>query len=258
VASKNRLPTKRLDLIISSPGSTADEGKGIDSLYIQVIEQAFDDVDADDRDRDEIYSNFKTVVGAVVLVFNPLSVGALSNLLQLSTIPTTLRSLHSLLLVPGPEKMEDPIRIFHKSFPDFLTDPNRCKDKWFFVDPKVHHAEILLLCFNQMKEKLKKNICGLGDYAVLSEVMDLSTLQKDNIGDSLEYACCFWTKHLLEVSGNSSCAGEVQTAINEFFTIHLLHWIEVLILTRNLELGVHAIKDIEKWSASVSAVQTIY
>jgi hypothetical protein len=85
-----------------------------------------------------------------------------------------------------------------------------------------------------MKEKLKKNICNLDDYVVLSDVKDLPACLKDNIGDSLEYACCFWTKHLLEIPGNSSCVEEVQKAIDEFFTIHLLHWIEVLVLTRNL------------------------
>jgi hypothetical protein len=75
VASKNRIPTEQLDLIISSPQSTTHEGKGIDPLYTQVLEQAVDDVDADDVDKDKIYSRFKTVVGAVLLVFNPLSVG---------------------------------------------------------------------------------------------------------------------------------------------------------------------------------------
>ena len=257
VASKNRSPAKRLDLVVLSPQSTADEGKGIDPLYLQVLEQAIDDVDEDDMDKDAIHSNFKTVVGAVLLVFNPLSVGALSDLLKLSTVPTTLHSLHSLLLVPGPEKIEDPIRTFHKSFPDFLTDPKRCKDIRFFVDPPVHHAEISLSCLYLMEEKLKKNICGLDDYIALSEVTDLSTCQKIYIGDSLEYACCFWTKHLVETPHSSPCAEAIQKSINKFFTIHLLHWVEVLVLTRNLGIGIYAMNNIEKWCASVSAIQII-
>ena len=126
------------------------------------------------------------MVGAALLVFNPLSVGALSDLLKLPSISTTLRSLHSLLLVPDPEKAEDPIRPCHKSFPDFLTDPKRCKDKRFLVDPTVHHAEITLLCLSLMEEKLKENICRLDDYAILSEVQDLPARQQDNIGDSLK------------------------------------------------------------------------
>jgi len=256
VASENRTLTEQLDRIISLPQSTAHEGRsGIDLLYTQVLEQVVDSVDAD---AEELYSRFRTVVGAVLLVFNPLPVRALSDLLRMSSIPTTLRSLHSLLLVPDPEKTEDPIRPFHKSFPDFLTDPNRCGDKWFFVEPTVYHTEILLLCLNLMRERLKKNICNLDDYAVLSEVKDLSVQRKAYIGGALEYACCFWTKHLLEIPGNSSCIGEIQKAIDKFFTTHLLGWIEVLALTGSLGAGVHAINDVEQWCTLVSSLQTVH
>jgi hypothetical protein len=196
------------------------------------------------------------VVGAVLLVFNPLSVRALSDLLGVSNISTTLRSLHSLLLVPdGPE---DPIHTFHKSFPDFLTDHKRCKDNRFYVEPTIHHAQILLSCLNLMKERLKRNICNLDDYAVLSNVKDLSIRQKDHIGGTLEYACQFWTEHLLGIPSTSPCVEEVQRAIDQFFTTNLLHWIEVLALTRNLGGGVYAMNNVEQWYASVSTFGTVF
>jgi hypothetical protein len=199
------------------------------------------------------YFRLKTIVGAVLLVFNPLSVRGLSDLLDISKISSTLRSLHSLLLVPVDEVA--PVCVFHKSLPDFLTDNKRCKDNRFFVDPAIHHAEIVLSCLKLMRERLKRNICNLDDYVVLSEVKDLSALQKDHIGDALEYACQFWTKHLLGVPGNSPCAKEVLEAIDQFFTTHFLHWVEVLVLTRDVGGGVYAIKDIEQWCASVSALR---
>ena len=250
VASNNHTPTEQLDRVISLPQSTAHEGRsGIDLLYIQVLEQAVCEVDTD---AEEILSRFRTVVGTVLLVFNPLSITALSDLLRMSNISTTLRSLHSLLLIP--EGAEDPIRAFHKSFPDFLMDPVRCKDEQFFVEPAVHHVEVLLSCLNLMGERLKRNICNLDDYAVLSEVKDLPTRQKDHIGDALEYACQFWSKHLLRVPGSSFHVGEVQKAIKEFFTRHLVYWIEVLALTGNLGVGVYAMNDIEQWCALVSVM----
>ena len=253
VAFRHRTPTEQLERIISLPQSTAHEGRsGIDLLYTQVLEQAVADVGAGDE---EIHTRFKTVVGAVLLVFNSLSVRALSDLLRMSSIPTTLHSLHSLLLIPV--SAEDPIHAFHKSFPDFLTDSDRCKDERFFVEPAIHHVEILLSCLRFMKEKLKKNICGLDDYVVLSGVKDISARRKANIGDALGYACNYWTKHLLEVPGSSPCIEEVERAIDQFFTTHLLHWIEVLVLLGNLDVGVYAINDIEQWCTSVSTVKTI-
>ena len=105
---------------------------------------------------------------------------------------------------------------------------------------------------------MKKNIRNLDDYAVLSEVEDLSVQRKAYIGGALEYACCFWTKHLLEIPGNSSCIREVQKAIDNFFTTHLLDWIEVLALTGSLGAGVHAINDVEQWCTLVSSLQTVH
>ena len=250
VAFRYQTPTQQLERIISSPQNTAHEGRaGVDLLYTQILEQAAADVGIVQYD-DEIYSHFKVVAGAVLLVYNPLSSKALSDLLKLSNIYTTLHSLHSLLLIP--ESPEDPIHTFHKSFSDFLTDPNRCKDDKFLVKPSIHHAEILLSCLRLMKGKLKRNICNLDDYAIPSEAKDFSAQKKNHIGDALGYACQFWTKHLLGVPSDSPCAQEVQRKIDQFFTTHFLHWIEVLVIVGNLDVGVYAINDIEQWYTEVS------
>jgi hypothetical protein len=195
------------------------------------------------------------VVGAVLLAFNPLSMKSLSDLLHdfdTFDISTTLSSLHSLLLVP--DGMEDSIRVFHKSFPDFLMDPRRCQDTRFFVDPAVHHTEILLSCLDLMDKKLKRNICNLDSYAVLSDVKELSARRKEYIGDGLEYACEFWTKHLMKSPSSGPDVGRVQKAIDKFFTTCLPFWIEVLTIMRSLDVSVHSINDIQQWYVLVSCV----
>ena len=248
VASSHHTPTERLALIISLPQSTTHEGKsGVDQLYAQVLEQAFCDVDSDEQ---ELYSCFRSVVGMAFLVFNPLPKMALSTLLGISDISTILRSLHSILLFPN--NKADPIRAFHKSFPDFLMDPGRCKDERFFINPSVHHQEILLSCLSLMKEKLKKNICNLDIHILLSEVGDISTHRKEYIGTALEYACQFWTKHLVEVPSTGHNVEGVCNAVDEFFTKHLLFWIEVLIIMGDLDVSIYAINDIREWYTSVS------
>ena len=254
VMSKNHIPTKQLNHITSLPQNTSHEGRsGIDILYTQVLHQAVDDVDADDEG---FHSHFRTVVGAVLLVFNPLSIRALSELLGVYGISTILRCLHSLLLIPTSK--DAPIRIFHKSFPDFLMDQRRCTDHQFFVDPPVHHAEIFLSCLNLMREKLKKNICGLDDHTILSKVEDLASHRKDTIGDALEYACCFWAKHLLRIPTNGQGVEGVQEAIDRFFTTCLPFWIEVLSLVGKLDVGIYALDDIQQWYTSVSYIWIVY
>ena len=233
VASQHHPPDERLALIVSLPQDTSHEGRsGIDLLYTQVLEQAFHDTDQ------EFYSHLRSVVGAVLLVFNPLSVNTLSDLLGNCGVPSkmfsTLRPLHSLLLVPN--SMGEPICIFHKSFPDFLTDPARCTDHQFFIDPSIYHKEILLSCFNVMRERLERG------------------MKKAQIGDTLGYACHFWTKHLIKVDSSSLHIEEVYEAIDKFFTTQLLFWIEALSLMRNLDGGVYALNDIQHWYMLVSYV----
>ena len=256
VASKYHLPTERLDLIILRSRDGAHE-RGVDLLYTQILELAFQDADSDDQ---ELYSRFRNVVGAILLASHPLSRKTLSQLLgncgTPSHISTTLRFLHSVLDVPDSE--DEPIRVFHKSFPDFLTDRTRCKDDRFFVDPATHHKNILFSCFNLMEKSLKRNICELDDYVVLSEVTDLSARRDKHIGSSLEYACRFWTEHLASITGKGPGAEKIQEAVDKFFTKHLLCWIEVLSIVGHLGTAVNAIDDIRQWHISVSYAQARY
>ena len=255
VASRHHEPPDQLALLISLPQNTAHEGEsGIDSLYTEILKQAYYDLGPNSqKSNQEVYHHFKSVVGTILLAFNPLSMKTISYLLPgftPSKISTALNSLHSLILVP--EGTEDPIQVFHKSFPDFLMDPERCQDTRFFVDPSIYHIELTLLCLNLIGERLKRNICNLEDYADLRDINDLSTLRKQYIGDALEYACQFWAKHLAKSPSNGPNAEKLQKAIEKFFTTHLLFWIEALIIMENLDISVHSINDVKQWYISVS------
>ena len=250
VASKDHQPARRLADIISLPHSSVKEGKaGIDQLYTDVLQQAFLKVEADDV---EFYSSFSAVVGAVVLLSNPLSIPALSDLLGVSNVSTALRSLHSLIIIPTDQTDPTPIRALHKSFPDFLTDSQRCKDERFFIDSSIGHRGILLSCLKLMKRKLKKNICQLDGQGPLSEVKDLPAQRKAHIGDALTYACSFWASHLVKTASTNPDDKEVHEAIDEFFTTYFLFWVEVLSLMRNLDAGVYVLSDIDQWYTAVS------
>ena len=262
VASRHHQPAKRLNLLISLPQNTTREGEsGLNSLYTEILKQAYYDLGPDDQnpDNQEVYRRFRSVVGVVLLAFNPLSMKSLVHLLHdfntPSDISTALNPLHSLLLVP--EDTEDSIHILHKSFPDFLMDPKRCQDTRFFVDPPVHHTDILLSCLHLMEERLKGRVYDLDGYANLSDTNDLSACRKEYIGEALGYACQFWTRHLVKSPSSGPDAEKVQKAIDKFFTTHLLFWIEVLIIMGNLDASVYSINNIQQWYTLVSCRNVI-
>ena len=157
----------------------------------------------------------------MVLISNPLSINSLSHLLGNCGIPSkiysTLQTLHSLLLVP--DSLEDPVRIFHKSFPDFLMDPEWCTDHRFFMNPLVYHREIMLSCLRVMNKRLKKDICQLGACISLSDVKDLPTQRSTYIGDVLGYACHFWTCHLIGAASSDPGIEDVYV-IGHYFCLY--------------------------------------
>jgi hypothetical protein len=253
VSSQHHQPSKRLALLISLLQDTTHEGaSSTDHLYTEVLRQPFYSVDFDNlgSDDQEVYHRSRSVVGAVLFMFDPLPMGVLSCILGASGIPTALRSLHPFLLVPS--SGADPIRVLHESFSDFLTDPGRCKDARFFINPSVHHQEILLSCLDLMKQRLKRNICDLDEYAPLEKVEDLPARRKALIGDALEYACRFWARHLARTPSSGRHVEEVRRAIDGFFTTRLLFWVEVLVVMGSLDIGLYAMSCIREWYISVS------
>jgi hypothetical protein len=61
----------------------------------------------------------------------------------------------------------------------------------------------MFLCLDLMRERLKRNFCGLDEFVPLDKVKDLPTIKKTHIGDALGYACQFWARHLVEIPSSS-------------------------------------------------------
>ena len=247
IESEHHEPDKRLRLVVTLPDSTVHEGRaGVDPLYTQVFTHAFSYVE-----EPGVFETLRRVLGAVILAFNPLSRTQIAIILDLdaSLIATTLRHLHSVLLIPN-EGSKD-IRVFHKSFPDFLQDPTRCSDPKFFIDPAVHHGEMALGCLELMK-KLKTNPCDLPDFVMNRDVAELPELLEDKVGSALRYACRYWALHVRSSSTADDFAVRLVDSATEFFKNNAIPWIEVMSLENRLEDVIYCIHNLFGWIAMVS------
>jgi hypothetical protein len=140
--------------------------RGLDPLYDQVLSEA------------RKYEYFERVVGTIVYLREPLSMGGLGQLLQLHStcIQLALRGCQSIFTIPITET--ESVRPFHASLKDFLIDDNRAKGH--FLDPIVHHGSILVDCFKSIRIYAENGAGG---------------------GDHLEYACRSWAYHFSMVLG---------------------------------------------------------
>ena len=246
IESEYHDPSECLQLVLSEASGTTHEGRaGIDSLYSQVLLLAFSDVR-----ESEVFANVRRVLGAIVLAFNPLSRRDLSKILGVSTslVSTTLHHLHSVILVPADEHKE--IRIFHKSFPDFLQDKKRCTDRRFRVDPVTYHSNMVLGCLELVK-KLKRNPCSLPPFTMNRDVPDLPQLLEKRLGGAIRYACRYWARHLELSPESGDHVHQVAISLTEMLG-SAPPWIEVMSLDNHLEEVIHSMYGLLDWREKVS------
>ncbi|KAG8938794.1 hypothetical protein FRC03_006896, partial [Tulasnella sp. 419] len=239
--TKHRQPKQRLRKILSSldQNQPSVSLKYLDILYRQILVASFPDSD-EDEDSEETLQRIRVILGTVAFVFYPLSSCTLERLLQWEedTVEPTLAPFHSVLSIPpDPE----PVRVFHKSFPDFLTDKGRSGD--LYIGPTEHHARIALLCLTHLNSTLQRDMCGVGN-RLLSEINDVEAILQTKVQGHVLYACRYWAAHLEETTWTA----ELGAALKDFCDNKLLYWLEILCLDRKLSSGILALDSARRWT----------
>ena len=238
-------PRKQLGLLLQSPES-AREAKTkfkanttLDLLYASILQEAFDPEDDPDND-----PKIRLVLGAMILAANPLSPFAIATLLgfDIEDVFPLLSSAQSLLILP--DDITCPVRPFHKSFPDFIMDPNRCTSHRFYIFPPDHHRQLLVLCLNLMGRMLERNMCNLPDGVANSDIgdSDLKDRIERYIDPALQYACRSWHTHLVDGSPTSDHTLEFTFALHRFLEKSFLFWLEVLSVLGAVKSAVDALR----------------
>jgi len=92
----------------------------LDRTYLLILNQFFDDEDEVNKQRRT--SEFRDIVGSIIILESPLSISSLALLLRISNkdIRCRLDLLHSVLGIPDSEDI--PVRLLYLSFCDFLIN----------------------------------------------------------------------------------------------------------------------------------------
>jgi len=238
-------PSDQLGTIMASPESTVHEGEtelkaytSLDTLYMSIFQRSFRKNKASDD------AMVRSVLSATVLAVNPLSLSAITTLtgFRQNQVKRLLGLIQSLLILP--EDPHHPIQPFHKSFPDFITDPTRCTNTQFYISPD-YHTELALSCIGLMNKLLRKNMCLMPNYALNSEVENLpKRIKEGGIHGALEYACRSWYKHLIMTKYRTL---DIISSLHNFLEGKFIFWLEVLSVLGALGDVVHALIMTTKW-----------
>jgi len=254
--SNTHLPERRLGAIVKLPECTAPEGRTrfnpkttLDSLYTSILQTAFSEEDS------EVDSKVRSTIGAVVLLVNPLPPSGIAELISLD--PREVKNFLTLVqsLLAYGEDSDQPVKSFHKSFPDFITDSSRCTDTRFYISPKNLHLELAINCLRMMNDGLEQNLLSLPDYALNSEVKDLQMRINDRISTALQYACRSWHNHL---TGISEEVADVLSYLRVFLEEKLLSWLEVVSVVGAVGGAVVALEKLMTWLLGVRFWPSLY
>lgn len=255
ISSPAHDPRERLRIVVDSTDTSPYGSQtGIDKLYSRILEEAYLNVHVDDM---EVFRSFRLVLGCILFLSNPMPCQDLATLLQMepTQIKLTLRSLHSVIIVP--DSPNESIRIYHASFFDYLTDATRCLDSRFYINPAVLHRDISAHCLKLMIKNLKPNICGIPRYSMNDRIENLALLRHERVGGALEYACRFWTKHLSKATAEDAPT-VLFPLLRTLTEHHLLCWIEVLSLMNNLSVSIPLLREVQRWLVEVRTSSLVF
>ncbi|KAM6516571.1 hypothetical protein FALCPG4_014752 [Fusarium falciforme] len=236
-------PVTQLEKVLKYKSSAQDsEMAKLDTTYRPTLDQLL--VDRTGRARERVLKDFRDVVGTIVLLQEPLSISTLSCLADIPerVISGILRPLHSVLSVPI--SPQEPIRMLHLSFHDFLVDKEMHEADPFWVNDQETHERIVPRCLDLLRsgKHLKQDICDLGLPGTRRADIEQREVNLKLPGE-VRYACLYWTHHL-EGSGLKI---DDSHPVFSFLKDYFLFWLEALAI-----LG-----EVHNCSAMIASIQSL-
>lgn len=215
VEERYHVPEHQLDIILQKPDMTASSQ--MEKIYLPILKHCVESSGF-------LKNEFRKIVGAIILLANPLLVYSLSRLLGIEerSLTALLDAFHSVLDVPRDTCM--PVRILHLSFREFLID---AQEQDLRVNKKETYGKLLYNCLLVIKDftmGLTQNICRLSSYRIQREDVDSHTISQ-HISQVLRYSCRYQAYHFRKSESDAS-ALDVFTFLKE----HFLHQLEAMSL----------------------------
>jgi hypothetical protein len=203
----------------------------LEKLYIHILTETIRDDDGNIST--EYGDQLHNILELVIFAREPLTPQALSDLLDMdrAELRAYVSPLCSVLVVPDASDTEGVIRPFHQSFFDFIREKGGLVHSTLTMHIMLAEKHITEHCLFQLNKLLYFDVCDIKNAALFNhEILDLKN-RLNRISAALRYSCKYWPTHWLEDLRTAGYQAQVPLGLNVFCGQHLLHWIEVLSLT---------------------------
>ena len=189
------------------------------------------------------------VAGTIVLAKTPLRQSDIQQFLRDTLAQQSVESIiNNLAAVVHSDGKNEPPRVCHQAFTDFLLDPER--SGCFSINQTELTVTFTLGCLRLMNDRthgLRFNICDLEtSYRLNSEVPDLEERLKEAIPTHLSYSCRFWAAYLSEVFV-TDIKDDIVLQLRPFLHDRVLYWFEVMSLTKEFDMASVFLQFAARW-----------
>ncbi|OOO09156.1 WD-40 repeat-containing protein [Aspergillus oryzae] len=211
-------------------GRIFDGDVGLDGMYTRILQLVL----TGEVDNDQAISDlFKQVVGSILVLSIPLSIAALSRLVEVELSDTRWLMGHLYSVLEMPQGDHGPVQLLHLSFRDFLLASQRCKDSRFWIDEKQAHRNIYQYCLKIMSNALRRDICCLEDPG--THMTDIKpSVVHESLPEQVQYACSHWVDHLQQ----SDIVASDDTVLYDFLRAHFVHWLEAMAVMGRIPIAI--------------------
>lgn len=219
-------PDECLNALLSSDSRAKGES-ALDELYMTALRST-------GKWKDETFvSDFHNIMGTILVARDPLSPSAVDNLIKLARPSLHTISYLGCVVHWSPNQ---PIRILHPSFGDFLTNRARCGDDWY-IEPAYHDRQLAHHCLKHLGVELHENVLGL----------KLDCRQRPEpscLAEDVVYASTFWVDHTCTVDDETSA---LVVESDKFLDLHLLHWFETMSIAGRVGATTNLLARLRAW-----------
>ncbi|CAE6351103.1 unnamed protein product [Rhizoctonia solani] len=217
----------------------------IRSMYTHILQAALDEPSLDERDSEDM----RRVLYLTARNKKPLEIHRISKLLKFDHTDRVWALLQPLWSVLHVSEDRGTVKILHSSFRKYILDPLHSGQ--YCCDPSVYGHRIALRCFQYFQLMQPWfNICRLeSSYMPDSKVAKLDELVQALMPINLFHAARHWAVHL----GHVPVSPDLLRGLEQFLSLHLLLWMEVMTLKGHAHEIPEAIRLVKGWGEQDSA-----
>ena len=229
-------PEKRLQTLrrleLTAKTTKTDALRPLHLLYSIILENLGEADDLEDFEVDLI----RKILFILAHLPTPLPIPTIADMLdsELDEVRACISSLSS--VVRQPAEISEPVTVLHASFPEFIRSPSKLLPPHLHLDVAVFHCLFLIRCLAILNGRLREGLLGTEvDRRAFRDTVSRDTLST-LISPALRYAAQYWPYHSMEANLEDPVSSSaVFISMSTFMSLHLLHWLECLAWTMNLD-----------------------